>query len=170
MAVDMPDLDQSNRGSMRTMVFPLALSESSMFLAVVLLASCHYSAVSRNVGVTNLLRLKQEALESINQALPCGKPSDALIGSVAKMASYEAMYGGSIQVYQAHMAGLERMIEMRGGLSSLGLGGLLRRLILWIDLNSSYLLKLPLHFPDEIFAESQPTILPDLGHFVGAPS
>jgi hypothetical protein len=51
------------------------------------------------------------------------------------------------------MEGLCRMVDMRGGLAALGLGGLLRRIIVWIDLNSSFLLDLPRYFPSHHFAD-----------------
>ena len=45
------------------------------------------------------------------------------------------------------MRGLRRMVELRGGIDALGLGGLLRRIIVWIDLNSSFLLQCGRYFP-----------------------
>ena len=168
IAVNIPELDQAIPGSLRSNFFPLALTESSTFLAIVLLSSSHYSAVGSTLGASNLLRLKQETLEAINEAMRRDQNliSDALIGTVAKMAAYEAMYGDP-QTYLAHMAGLKRMIELRGGLSGLGLGGLLRRLILWIDTNAAFLIRVPLQFPGEVFAELQATIEPNPEHFIG---
>ena len=124
IAVNLPELDQADPGSLRSNFFPLALTEQSTFLAIVLLASSHFSAVGCTLGSENLLRLKQETLEAINEAMRRDKDlvSDALIGTVAKMAAYEAMYGDA-RTYLAHMSGLKRMIELRGGLSRLGLGG-----------------------------------------------
>ena len=56
-----------------------------------------------------------------------------------KMAAYEAIFGEA-DAYKAHMAGLQRMIVLRGGLPALGVNGLLERMILWIDCNASQLL------------------------------
>lgn len=163
MAVDIPELDENNRGSLRSSWFPLVLTERSIFLAIILLASSHQSSVNRALNTTNLLRLKQQTLEAINEALQRDQSltSDALIGSVAKMAAYEAMYG-DVDTYLAHMSGLKRMVELRGGLAQLGLSGLLRRMIIWIDINSSFLREVPRQFPDE------PQICePNPGHFIG---
>ena len=71
--------------------------------------------------------------------------SDAVIGAVAKMASYEAMFGLP-ELYHTHMRGLQNMIKMRGGLGTLGLDGLLQRMVLWIDINSAFLLNSPAYF------------------------
>jgi hypothetical protein len=170
MAVDIPELDQpGNHGLLRTSWFPLVISEASTFLVVLLLAASHFSSVSTaTVGPVNLLKLKQQALEAINESLqsPKGSMDDPIIGAVAKMASYEAMYG-DVTTYQAHMRGLKKMIEMRGGLSSLGLNGLLRRMIIWIDTNSSFLNNTPLYFPGEQFAADDHKMEPNPGHFIG---
>ncbi len=154
---------------MRSNFFPLVLSEPSTFLTVILLGYSHYSSVRNASGTTDLLPLKQQALESINLAIRRNQHaliSDALIASVAKMASYEAMYGDT-RTYQAHMSGLKRMIELRGGLPRLGLGGLLRRVVIWIDVNASFLLKVPLFFPNQTFTAKQRTIQPSPLHFIG---
>jgi hypothetical protein len=37
------------------------------------------------------------------------------------------------------MRGLVRMLELKGGVTALGLGGLLGRMVLWIDCNSTFL-------------------------------
>ena len=71
-----------------------------------------------------------------------GRPSDQLIGAVAKMASYEAMFGDQI-FFEQHMAGLVKTIRLRGGLSALGQSmlaricfGLIAILHFWITLQS----------------------------------
>ena len=38
---------------------------------------------------------------------------------------------GTISSAAIHMNGLQRMVELRGGLSSLGMSGILRRMVLW---------------------------------------
>lgn len=77
--------------------------------------------------------------------------SDGLIGAVAKMVSFEAMHG-DLAAFEVHMLGLRRMVEMRGGLGALGLNGLLRRMVIWIDLNSSFLLGKERVYPGQHFA------------------
>ncbi|KAG5995366.1 hypothetical protein E4U54_002872 [Claviceps lovelessii] len=70
------------------------------------------------------------------------------------MASFEAMHG-DVASCRMHMDGQERMLAARGGLERLGLGGLLRRMIVRIDLNASFLLDLPRYFPGTTFTDEQ---------------
>lgn len=65
------------------------------------------------------------------------QPSDALIAGVAKLAAYEAMYG-SATAFASHMRGLRHLVSLRGGLSCLGVEGLLARMIIWIDRNGTF--------------------------------
>lgn len=60
-----------------------------------------------------------------------------MIGVVAKMCSYEAMYG-NMESYRVHMMGLKSTVHRRGGLEGLGLEGLLGRICVWIDLNAAF--------------------------------
>ncbi|KAL4920582.1 hypothetical protein BDW62DRAFT_198884 [Aspergillus aurantiobrunneus] len=170
MAVDIPELDQpGNRGLLRTDWFPLTMSEPSLFLVIMLLAASHHASVQ--TGSTEmkmqLLSLRCEAIQAVNRSLEreSSGVSDALIGAIAKMASYEAMYGNRCN-YKIHMQGLQRAVELRGGLFALGLGGLLRRIVIWIDRNGSFLTGSALYFPDEAFAPGQPLPLPNPGHFL----
>jgi hypothetical protein len=48
------------------------------------------------------------------------------------MASLEFIYG-EVSVFHAHMKGLAKMVELRGGIDALGLGGMLGELVMWID-------------------------------------
>jgi hypothetical protein len=71
------------------------------------------------------------------------------------MASYEAMFGDQ-KSFEMHMGGLLKMTEMRGGLSSLGLNGILARMCVWVDCNAAMLHSRPMHFtsvPHEFCAE-----------------
>ncbi|CEL03543.1 hypothetical protein ASPCAL04697 [Aspergillus calidoustus] len=177
MAVDIPELDQpGNRGLLRTSWFPLVMSERALFLVIILLAASNYASVqSQPLDMKlDLLALRCEAVQAVNEALEVQfqqhQPScisDALVGAIAKMASYEAMYG-DVGNYAVHMRGLERVIELRGGLLELGLSGLLRRIVIWIDRNGAFLNGSALHFPGETFAPGQPLPGPNPGHFLGA--
>lgn len=154
MAVDIPELDQpGNKGLLRSRWFPLVVSDPSCFRVVMLLSAANYASINgiQDLG-SQILQLKQEAISAINAAFIIDRKqvSDGLIGSVAKMASFEAVHG-DVKSYKMHMAGLQRMVAMRGGLDSLGLGGLLRRIIVWIDLNSSFLLQIPRFYPGTTF-------------------
>ncbi|KAJ0413173.1 hypothetical protein BJY00DRAFT_68272 [Aspergillus carlsbadensis] len=179
MAVDIPELDQpGNRGLLRTTWFPLVMSERALFLVIILLAASNYASVqseshpldAKSKMKLDLLSLRCEAVQAVNEALEVQQPgciSDALVGAIAKMASYEAMYG-DVDNYAVHMRGLERVVEIRGGLLELGLSGLLRRIVIWIDRNGAFLNGSALYFPGETFAPGQPMPGPNPGHFLGA--
>ncbi|KAL3432436.1 hypothetical protein BDV09DRAFT_127842 [Aspergillus tetrazonus] len=172
MAVDIPELDQpGNRGLLRTDWFPLVMTEPSLFLVIVLLAASNYASVQTEPTdmKLHLLGLRCEAVQAVNKSLELQSSfvSDALIGAIAKMASYEAMYGNP-ENYAVHMRGLQRAVELRGGLDALGLGGLLRRIVIWIDRNGAFLNGSTLYFPGETFSPGQPLPEPNPGHFLGA--
>lgn len=147
MAVDLPELDEPEKpGLLRTRWFPLVMTEASTFQVVMLLAASHFASLqpSREHG-PSLLQLKAKAISLIGPALAAEGPTDQLIGAVAKMASYEAMFGDQTS-YEQHMNGLVKMVQLRGGLPELGLNGMLAKICLWIDCNSALLHNTPLHF------------------------
>ncbi|SCV57246.1 uncharacterized protein FFB14_15037 [Fusarium fujikuroi] len=168
MAVDIPELDQpGNKGLLRTSWFPLVLSDEAPFQTILLLSAANKSSVSgASIPPNYILQLRLQAISSINALMAThDDTSDALIGAVAKMASFEAMHGG-VDSYRIHMQGLYDMVEQRRGLDSLGLNGLLRRIIIWIDINSSFLLQIPRRFPDEYFAERGGSVEPNPEKFI----
>ncbi|KAH8426239.1 uncharacterized protein LDX57_003985 [Aspergillus melleus] len=173
MAVDIPELDQpGNRGLLRTSWFPLVMTEPSLFLVIMLLAGSHYASVrdpSADIKL-DLLRLRCETVNAINYSLQFQQKdgvNDALVGAIAKMASYEAMFG-NMENYSVHMRGLTRAVGLRGGLTSLGLNGLLRRIVVWIDRNAAFLHGSSLYFPGATFVPGQALPDPNPGHFLGA--
>lgn len=172
MAVDVPELDlPGNHGLLRTSWFPLVMTHPALFSVIILLAASHYASLLGDPGNmrTNLLGLRYEAVSSINRCLDVQRSEsihDALIGAIAKMASYEAMFG-SLENYGIHMQGLARAISLRGGLTSLGLNGLLHRIIVWIDRNAAFLHGSTIYFPVDtsILGETPPD--PNPGQFLG---
>lgn len=173
MAGDVPELDLDGpKGQLRTTWFHFVIADAAAFSVVMLLSAANYISVdSANpppLGANGMLQLKHNAIMAINDVFVDERTrlSDGAIGAIAKMASYEAVHG-DVQSYRLHMDGLQRMIELRGGLSCLGLGGLLRRMIIWIDLNSSFLLKTSRYFPEETFAGEVSKQQPDPARFIG---
>lgn len=171
MAVDVPELDElPNRGLLRTKWFPLVISDRTLFIVIILLAASHLASCNaRDVLRLDLQQLRYEAIRSINRKIhsEIGQqthylPDDALIGAVAKLASYEGMYGSS-DAYRVHMQGLTQMIMLRGGLTSLGLGGLLRRIVIWIDRNAAFL-----HGSRELYFPHDKLPDPNPAHFLSA--
>ena len=170
MAVEIPDLDgPTQRGLLRRSWFPLAMTEAATMYAVLLMGASHYSIVNPSkAALVDLLYLKARALSEINAALadPKRATSDAMIGAVVKMAAYEAVFGES-HVFAAHMKGLQLILKMRGGLATLGLNGLLERMVVWIDLNAAHLTGLERHFGGEAFPTTFELTQPDPYHFAG---
>ncbi|KAB8237407.1 hypothetical protein ETB97_001377 [Aspergillus alliaceus] len=173
MAVDIPELDlPGNKGLLRTSWFPLVMSEPALFLVIMLLAASHYASLNEHTAdmKINLLSLRCEAVQAINDSLKYQRPdrvSDALVGAIAKMGSYEAMFG-NIDNYSVHMKGLTRAVGLRGGLTALGLNGLLRRIVVWIDRNAAFLHGSTLYFPGATFVPGQALPDPNPGHFLAS--
>ncbi|KAK7211546.1 hypothetical protein V2G26_018724 [Clonostachys chloroleuca] len=169
MAVDIPELDRpGNKGLLRSSWFPLVISDLAIFQTVMLLSASNAASLKPNLYPnTYLLELKSDAINSINRGICHGVhwASDTLIGACAKMASFEAMHG-NLDAFHVHMAGLCRMLELRGGLNALGLGGLLRRIIIWIDLNSAFLLKSERYFPGQSFGDDDDIVEPNPQSFL----
>lgn len=173
MAVDIPELDQpGNRGLLRTSWFPLVMTDTALFSVIMLIAASHYAAAqgASETMKLNLLSLRCEAVQSVNRSLEAQDSKivdDALLGAIAKMASYEAMFG-TLENYTIHMQGLVRAINLRGGFMSLGLNGLLRRIVIWIDRNSAFLHGLALYFPGCTFSQGERLLDPNPGQFLGS--
>jgi hypothetical protein len=172
MAVDIPEIDlPGNHGLLRTTWFPLVMTEPALFSVIILLAASHYASLQDNPCHLriNLLSLRCEAVSSINRSLEVQLPDsthDALIGAIAKMASYEAMFG-SLENYDIHMQGLSRAISLRGGLTSLGLNGLLQRIVVWIDHNAAFLHGSAIYFPTSTSMSGETPSDPNPGQFLG---
>ena len=149
----------------------MVITESALLNIVLLTAASHYASNRLMPDAKQYLySLKHEAISATNKLLQnLGKKvNDQFIGAVAKLASYEAMFGEREQ-YHTHMRALVRMVEMRGGLLALGLDGLLMRMVLWIDLNSAFLLGCPVYFRATVPLAGHVAILePCPGHFLGA--
>ena len=86
----------------------------------------------------DLLRLQGFVIDVIQSALedPQRRVSDQLLLAVMIMALHEAIHG-SPRVYYVHMEGFLRMLKMRGGLTTMGLDGLLESVVVWWDKASS---------------------------------
>lgn len=171
MAVDVPDVDGPEAtGLLRTTFFPFVLTDSASVHAVMLMAASHYGRVRGSKSHTiDLLQLRGMAIREINSALAEeGRgTSDQLIAAVAKMAAYEALFGDR-SICNTHMQGLTRMVSLRGGLPALGLDGMLERLLLWIDSNTSHITGNRLYFDRSAFPPSSPQVVhpqPDPARF-----
>lgn len=139
---------------LRAQWWPLITAEPAALLTVLLSSASNYCRMHGQTGLEpEILRLKGDALRAINQAFDDEhrRLSDGLLLAAAEMASFEAI-NGSRDSFSTHMNGLGQMVTLRNGLASLGLHGLLRRIIIWIDLNSSNLLQTARYFPGETYS------------------
>lgn len=74
-----------------------------------------------------------ESIAAINNELSKAEhkvPTDGTIAAVACLTNMENLNGDRKKA-QIHMAGLQQMVALRGGMTALGMNGVLRRLILW---------------------------------------
>ena len=141
------------RELLRTRFFPFIMTDAAPLHAMVLMSASRFSALhGPRTHAIDLLQLRGIAIREINTALedPKRATSDQLIAAVAKIASYEALFGDRNSCH-THMTGLLRMVTLRGGLPQLGLDGLLERLILWIDSNATHLMRRPIYFDKDAF-------------------
>lgn len=81
-------------------------------------------------------------MSAINDALQdeVRRVSDQAIGAVATMAQYEAFWGeknSKSSAHKVHMQGLVELVRNKGGLQTLGLDGLLERIVVSIDYHAS---------------------------------
>lgn len=87
------------------------------------------------------------------------RTTDRTIAVIAQMAAYEALLGDR-EYHRMHMQGLKRIVRLRGGLLALGPSGLMKRFLLWIDLNTSLITGSP-----PIFEHNERNPPPDLKQF-----
>ncbi|RMZ06826.1 hypothetical protein D0862_04488 [Hortaea werneckii] len=75
------------------------------------------------------------AIQAINEALgdPKRATSDPLILAVGRIALHESMYGDKNAAHKMHRPAQAQMIRMRGGMKSLEMPGLVKRLMRWSD-------------------------------------
>lgn len=94
------------------------------------------------------LRHKNEAIKGINAKLNSHAEgiSDALVGAVAIIASFENLYG-AYDTAQLHISALKRMVHSRGGLPAFAHNDGLYRGITWVDFHSSSAFRTPPTFP-----------------------
>lgn len=190
MAVPIPELDVDCYGLLRSRWFPMALTDPALFQVILLTSASHFATIRETTRcASQLLHMRHEAIMMINELLrnPEKSLKDEAIAAVAKMASCrslsvlaarsvigmltvtpdEAMFGDR-NAYHVHMMGLIRMVKLRGGLSNLGLDGLLARMLLWIDNNASHIMGSHLYIASFATPHGQPLSPPNPSMFLGA--
>lgn len=152
MAVAIPELDLETPEILRKRWVPWVCQFPAVMSVILLTSAHHYAIVSGQnaVQTAQIATLKSHThgcLIKLLQDVPKdARLSDILIGCVAKLASYEASFGRDLAAFTTHMNFLDTLVKKRGGLSNLGLGGLLERMILWIDINSAFQLGTEVRF------------------------
>ncbi|KXJ88326.1 hypothetical protein Micbo1qcDRAFT_214983 [Microdochium bolleyi] len=104
----------------------------------------HGAKAKSEVEAAQYLSRSQSAIGKSISESPCAI-DDSTIAAVACLANIENLNGRSATAC-VHMNGLKRMVQIRGGLSNLGIHGTIRRMVL-SDLLTSLSLKIPPHFP-----------------------
>jgi hypothetical protein len=170
MCIDLPSNDPTSRPLLATHFMALILSDPAPIHAVMLVASSHHAKLhGTEAHAINPLQLKGMAIREINRALTehgaGGRAiSDQLIVAVAKMATYEMLFGNP-ETFTTHMVGLQRMVTLRGGLQALGCYGLLESSLLWLDANAATHSG-ALYFPPGAFSSSRGHPKPDQQLFI----
>ncbi|KAI9049171.1 hypothetical protein LZ554_007018 [Drepanopeziza brunnea f. sp. 'monogermtubi'] len=137
---------------LRSSWYPFIMKSPITFYAALALAgTLFYSRCPHPATGLTMLGLRQKAISSINSTLsdPDTCKSDETIGAVFCMSLLESMHGDA-NSYQVHMAGLAKMVRMRGGLGELGLDGLMKKMICWLDFKHT-----KVHGSDLAFGESR---------------
>lgn len=95
-------------------------------------AASHLSLVSSSHDQSPVNGLKRKTINIINERLgdPVLSTSDVTIGAVTLLVLFENQEGNT-ELSNIHMDGLEKMVNLRGGVEALGLSGVLRRKVLW---------------------------------------
>lgn len=124
---------------------------TTFYAAMAFAGTIYFYRKKKPLEDPTLLDLRQRAILGINDLLSESHhgPNDATIGAVFCMSLLESMYGDA-QSYSVHMKGLQRMIQMRGGLTRLGVDGLLERMIVWLDFNHAKVHKTTLFFGESM--------------------
>ncbi|KAK5999915.1 hypothetical protein QM012_005003 [Aureobasidium pullulans] len=124
--------DASTMALLRSTWMPFVMADVALLHAVLLFAASLFrSSMAAHAQVVDLFQLKDMAIQAMNGNL---STKDSMIATMATMAQYEAFWRDA-DAFSAHMSGLRQFVEMRGGLSALGLDGFLERMLVAIDSN-----------------------------------
>lgn len=135
--------DSATTDLLRLQWMPFVMTDIALLHATLLVAATLFgSPPGPRRHTIDLIQLRGMAMGAINDALQdqFRSVSDQIIGAVATMAQYEAFWGENdpeSKAYQLHMQGLVHLVRNKGGLPSLGLNGLLQKLLLAIDYHAS---------------------------------
>lgn len=119
--------------------YPFIFTDAALLHTTMLLAAAH-SQITRGPECHNIdvFAIKGLAIPAINEKIqdPRTSTNDSTIAAIINMAIFESI-AGDVRAYAVHMAALQKLVEMRGGLEWLGLDGLLEAMIPWVDANAA---------------------------------
>lgn len=123
--------DAPTMALLRSVWMPFVMTDVALLHAVLLFAASLFrSSMAAHTQVVDLFQLKDMAIQAMNENLTT---KDSMIATMATMAQYEAFWRDA-DAFSTHMSGLRQFVEMRGGLSALGLDGFLEKMLVAIDL------------------------------------
>jgi hypothetical protein len=129
--------------------YPVLLSSPLTFLASLLPTAAYQDAIlERDIESVEVSLLRQEVMHGLgkNMSSPGNLASDQTIATLAQLILSEIIGAQAISL-AIHEGGMERLIEVRGGIDRLGGDGFLASLISWSGLATSILREdKPRHF------------------------
>ncbi|CAI6245738.1 unnamed protein product [Periconia digitata] len=120
---------------------PAVVDSPHAFLSTLCIASAHFDAIhGQAIESVQTLALRQEVMHLISQSLvnPQSRTNDYNIIALTQLMASEIVASQEIAL-SFHEAGMEVMINQRGGLEELGLKGRLAPVVTWVMLESSVL-------------------------------
>ncbi|KAH8814824.1 hypothetical protein F5884DRAFT_151973 [Xylogone sp. PMI_703] len=108
------------------------------------------------------------AIKSVNNRIihPVLGVTDGVMGAVASFACYSLMLQNITQ-WGIHIAGIQKMIDLRGGIESIKPNSSLRLVLMWVDISGSCAQDITPHFP--LPYDLLPRINPQPTYSSGAP-
>ncbi|KAH8891632.1 hypothetical protein GQ53DRAFT_648249, partial [Thozetella sp. PMI_491] len=123
---------------------PFSLQEPVLAEISIYMASC-FLITTGKLDRSGFIQAKCRALQQLNEMLASKvyATSDTAVVAVAKMIFADLCYG-EVEYTSMHLRGLREMIRIRGGLSSLGMGGVITQMVVVGDFTAALTCEIPL--------------------------
>ncbi|KAM3474790.1 hypothetical protein MY5147_004070 [Beauveria neobassiana] len=105
---------------LRDVFFPLDLSNAAAFNAVMAQSAAHLARMQGRMRLTEALHFKAEAIRILSEWMADEKMalSDDVLAAISRILAYERYWGTEAE-WLVHRAGLQRLIDQRGGIRAL---------------------------------------------------
>ncbi|KAK8150711.1 hypothetical protein G3M48_009601 [Beauveria asiatica] len=105
---------------LRDVFFPLDLSNAAAFNAVMAQSAAHLARMQGRIRLTEALHFKAEAIRILSEWMADEKMalSDDVLAAISRILAYERYWGTEAE-WLVHRAGLQRLIDQRGGVRAL---------------------------------------------------